>query len=501
MLKKQKIFFFGFWEIVSFLNGAMIMIFEILGARILGPFIGTSLFVWTSIIAVILGALSYGYVIGGRLADTKSWSRMMHDIYLSLAGSFLALFFFKDMFLDFIIQYIDDVRILSLISSLILLSIPSFFLWLIPPIITKSHIHQLSNGGAVIWKFEWIGTMGSIFWTLITWFILIPTFGVGYLLLLLALLAFTLSCLYDIERHIWQKLLIFSIWAYGYISQWDFDTYLAENNYHLIDTPYSHVTVFDSQDAWSGRPTRSLQIDTVSHAGMYLDSSELLYDYTKYYHLFNVLYPNAKKVVMFWGAAYSFPKSFLQKYPDKDISVVEIDAGVTEIARKFFWLIDNPHLQIYHQDARVFLNTQTQKYDAILGDAFGSFYSIPYQLTTLEVAQKKYDMLSDNGVVILNTIGTLEWEKSQFVRAEYATYKQVFPEVFILPVVWIQKDIPQNIMIVALKNPETSSFVTKNPEYEAYLSRKMYLDISEKTPILTDDFAPVDYYIASLAKQ
>jgi spermidine synthase len=64
-------------------------------------------------------------------------------------------------------------------------------------------------------------------------------------------------------------------------------------------------------------------------------------------------------------------------------------------------------MTIFHEDARVFLRNNTKKYDAILGDAFGSYFSIPYQLTTLETAKEKYNTLYDNGVVILNIIGSM----------------------------------------------------------------------------------------------
>lgn len=156
---------------------------------------------------------------------------------------------------------------------------------------------------------------------------------------------------------------------------------------------------------------RNLKIDDVTHAGMYLDSPELLHNYTKYYHLFDVFLPEAKDIVMFGGAAYSFPKSFLASYKEKQLDVVEIDPGITEIAKNYFGLTEHSNLEIYHQDARVFLNTSQKKYDVILGDAFGSYYSIPYQLTTREAAQKKYDMLTKNGIVILNIISSLSGEK------------------------------------------------------------------------------------------
>ena len=46
------------------ITGAAIMIIEILGAKMLAPFMGTSHFVWTAQIAVTLVALATGYYAG-----------------------------------------------------------------------------------------------------------------------------------------------------------------------------------------------------------------------------------------------------------------------------------------------------------------------------------------------------------------------------------------------------------------------------------------------------
>ena len=52
-------------------TGAAIMIVEILGAKMLAPYVGTSHFVWTAQIAVTLVALAAGYYAGGRLVDAS----------------------------------------------------------------------------------------------------------------------------------------------------------------------------------------------------------------------------------------------------------------------------------------------------------------------------------------------------------------------------------------------------------------------------------------------
>jgi predicted membrane-bound spermidine synthase len=56
-------------EVIVFVAGAAVMILELVGSRLVAPYFGTSLFVWTSLIGAFLGFLSAGYWLGGRIAD------------------------------------------------------------------------------------------------------------------------------------------------------------------------------------------------------------------------------------------------------------------------------------------------------------------------------------------------------------------------------------------------------------------------------------------------
>src|SRR5689334_24454091 len=71
-------------------TGAAVMIVEILGAKMLAPFVGTSHFVWTAQIAVTLAALTTGYYLGGRMADHWPRPGPMYGAILG-ASSYLGL--------------------------------------------------------------------------------------------------------------------------------------------------------------------------------------------------------------------------------------------------------------------------------------------------------------------------------------------------------------------------------------------------------------------------
>jgi MFS family permease len=57
-----------------FLGGFIIMVLEIIGARLLAKDFGSSFHVWVSQIGVVLVALALGYYLGGALADR--WQRL-----------------------------------------------------------------------------------------------------------------------------------------------------------------------------------------------------------------------------------------------------------------------------------------------------------------------------------------------------------------------------------------------------------------------------------------
>jgi spermidine synthase len=205
---------------------------------------------------------------------------------------------------------------------------------------------------------------------------------------------------------------------------------------------------------------------------------------------------------MIGGAGYSFPKDYLKRFRDATLDVVEIDPGFTVLARRYFGLKDDPRLTIHHEDGRTFLNKTHKKYDVFLGDAYRSFYSLPYQLTTVEAVRRIYSALTDDGVAMVNMISSIEGDKGRFLRAEYATFRAVFPQVYLFPVKNPTDGlVVQNIMLVALKSKEKPSFRNSDPELNAYLHQLWAREITSDMPLLTDDYAPVDNYMIKVIKE
>ncbi len=475
-------------EFVVFISGAVVMVFEIVGSRVLWPYLGTSVFVWTSLIWTILASLSLGYYLGWKLADYKRNLTIFSYILFVASIFLLAVVMIKDDFLRYILWIYPYIKVNSIISSIVLFAPVSVLLGMVSPYAVSLKIENIEKSGSTVGNLYALSTLGSIFGTFSAGFFLIPTFGTNNILyslvITLLLLSLLLSNKYFFKFRVLLIILVcLVIWM---------DTYITKS-YVDVDTQYSRVWIYDTKE--NGDKVRRLKINNSNSSSMYLDKKGLVYKYTRFYHLASHFVPNFQNVLFIWWAAYSTPKDFLRLYPKANIDVVEIDPKITELARKYFRLKDNPRLNIYHEDARIFLNNTKKKYDVIIWDAFKS-NSIPYQLTTQEVVQKKYDILNDKGVVILNIISSITGEKWQFFRAEYKTYKSIFPQVYVF-LVYKNDTLEkvQNIILVALKSNKIPDFTSVNSELNWYLQNLYTGNIVDDMEILTDDYAPVDYYL------
>lgn len=492
-MKKYKL------ELIVFISGAVVMILELTGSRVLAPYLGTSTFVWTSLIGIILGSLSLGYWLGGKVADEKA-SYENFSLILMIAGVLIGLSTIgKEIILQFIQNTTTSIRIGSIIASIIIFGPASIFLGMVSPYAIRLKIKSIEKSGRTVGNLYAISTIGSIVGTFLAGFYLISYFGHTTLLLMLAIIMILISLLAHFRQFGLFKILLGGlIIAYLVSTQVQAENF-EENGVLDTDTPYSRVIIKKGTEANTNREVITMSIGKTNSSAMYTDGDDLVYEYTKFYDLAAHFNPDFKKALMIGGGAYSYPKYFLKKFPDATIDVVEIDPGLAELSKKYFQLKEDPRLQIFHEDGRTFLNKPADKYDVIFGDAFSAFYSIPHQLTTKEAVQKMFDSLNEDGVVLINVISAVEDEKGEFLRAEYRTFKEIFPQVYIFMVNYPeQPKFNQNNMLVALKSEKSASFENDDPILNQYLNHLYKKAIPLDMPILTDEFAPVDKYTMKL---
>ncbi len=72
-------------SLIVFISNACVMVIELVAGRIVAPFIGVSLYTWTSIIGIILAGMSLGNYVGGKLADRYASRRLLGTLFI-LAG-------------------------------------------------------------------------------------------------------------------------------------------------------------------------------------------------------------------------------------------------------------------------------------------------------------------------------------------------------------------------------------------------------------------------------
>ena len=483
-------------EIIVFTSGALVMIFEVVGSRILAPYIGTSVYIWTGLIGVILGSLSFGYRLGGKFADRNPELKSLADVLFAAAALLSVTLLVQDFILAFLATVSLRLELKAVLAALLLFAPASVLFGCVTPYAVRLKMIAVEDAGKTVGRLYALSTVGSICGTFLAGFFLLPFVGSVRTLYLLIAVLFLLSLTVAPFTLTQKKLSAVVLFVFA-VGLNEFVRYSLEKDFglHDFDTEYSRVRVFRTTDDETNKPIEVLTLDPFStQSAIFLDDDEMVLKYAEFYHLLRHFKPDFQKTLIIGGAGYSFPKEYLRKYPSKQIDVVEIDPQMTQIARDYFRLTDNPNLQIIHQDGRVFLNQNREKYDVVLVDAFGSVYSVPFQLTTREAVRKIIDSLTDNGVVILNMISAVEGDGSRFLHAEYNTYSEIFPHVLLFKVRNEKADsATQNLILVASKS-KNISLESNDPEISKLLQNLYIKPLHSTIPVLTDDLAPVEYY-------
>jgi predicted membrane-bound spermidine synthase len=161
-------------EFVNFVTGGVILTFELVASRIITPYIGGTIYTWTSIIGVILAALATGYWYGGKLADERH--KKSDIVLLLIAAAFLILVvnLFKDKVLTIISGINWPLQWQAFIAGVILFAAPTAVLGAISPYLTRLSITDIKTSGQRVARMNTWGTIGSLCGTFLTGYV---TFG------------------------------------------------------------------------------------------------------------------------------------------------------------------------------------------------------------------------------------------------------------------------------------------------------------------------------------
>ena len=480
-------------EITVFLSGALTMMLELIAARVLSPYVGSSNLIWTTIIGIMLTSMSIGYWFGGKMADKNKENdiKILSNYLLVSAIATSIIPILEVIFIDVLSQLSRNLIVVAIICATVTFGIPSFLLATVSPIAVKIKNNSMDHIGATSGKISSLSTIGSIFGTFFAGFILIPNLGVRNIILGCSILLWILSVyLFNKKDKKYYMLMIVElivIIALNLLGGYLFQIKNPEITKD-VDSEYSRIWVTNLNVGETNYKT--LQVDTGLESYINQETGEMGATYLYYYDLFEYYDKEANDALMIGGAAYTYPMHYLKKYENKTIDVVEIDEKMTQIAEEEFGLDkNNPNLGLITQDGRSYLNYNEKKYDTVFIDAFKGL-NAPFELTTYEAMQKVYDSLDENGTVITNIISAIEGKDADFIKYEYSTYKAVFDDVKVYQV--NSDHLPeekQNLILVGIKGNGNIN-IDKEEEYNELLSNEIK-DFTSDKQVVTDDYAPI----------
>lgn len=497
---------------VALLSGAVLMGLEMVGSRVLAPLFGSSIFVWGSLIGIVLTALSLGYYAGGYLADRYPRLTAASSV-LGVAGVWIGLIpVLARVFLPGIASGASGVSGVSgtLCASLVLFFVPSVLLATISPWCVRLSISRLEKAGRTTGVLYAVSNVGSIAGTFVTSFYLIPRIGVDSILrwmsILLLLMAVILAAFSRTRRILPVGLLLCALLASSLGGRYLVGASEAGVIYET-QSLYHHIYVIEEEGK------RLLKFDKSIQSGMFIERPyDSAYPYTDYFHLALAMKDDIEDVLMIGLGAGTVPKRFQRDYPGMNIECVEIDPEVARVARRYFGFPEDDEVRVHTIDGRIFLQNTDKRYDLIIVDAYYAD-AIPFHLATAEFYELARSRLKPGGVLASNLIGALEGRRSSLFRSMFLTLDRVFPETYVFPVDYSPgtEASLRNIEVFAVAPGRGAGVMGMNraellsraqtlegdavilPAFSSLLSYLYEKPIAkEGAVLLTDDYAPVD---------
>ena len=437
---------------IVFVCGAALMALELVAARVLAPALGNSIFVWGSVISVVMLALSLGYWAGGQLADRASATRSLPPL---IAGAGL-LTVIAPLVSAAVLPWaaVLGPRAGSLVASTAIFFLPALLLATVSPlavrVVASAGLDRIGRSAGSLYA---ISTAGSIAGTLVTSFWLIPALSLSPLLVAIGFTLFACSVaalalqsaktghvadMSGTARRFPRPVAVaLGIVLVGSIAGGVVLARVApvsatnergERVLFKADTQYHRITVTEANNI------RHLRFDASNQSAIDLtDGFRSTIAYPNYFDLALAINPDAKRVLVLGLGGGAVTKRWWRDYPEMTIDSVEIDPVVVDVARRYFGLPDDPRLEVFTTDARRFVQTTDRTYDIVIVDAYYAD-SLPFHLTTTEFLQEVKARLAPDGVLAFNVISPVAGARSKLFRTTYGTAGGVWDHLWAFPI-------------------------------------------------------------------
>ena len=468
-----------------FLAAGAVLVLEILGVRLLAPYVGLTLETTTAIIGAALAGIAAGAATGGRAADRFD-GRWLLALLLA-AGGLLCIAAVP--LVRTIGQAARDADALAALAiALAILFPPAFVLSAVSPVVAKLRLHDLEHTGRVVGSLSAWATAGALVGTFGTGFVLVPllptsatVFATGGLLLAVALL---LALRFRLTS---PAIAVVCVAGAATLAA----TAMAIGSPCEAETDYHCAVVAAS----AGPGERTLILDDLRHSHVDLDDlGHLEFDYTRWMgDAIDALPAGAIDAVYLGGGGYTLPRYVATVRPGSRARVLEVDGALVELARRRLALETGPALRVRVGDARVTLRDEpTDSADLVVGDAFGS-RSLPWHLATAQFAREIRRVLRPGGLYTLNVI---DQGDLRLLRAEAATLLVVFADVRLVARSAGGEPLGGNLVFLASDRPLAPAVRSTSRDARTF-DRGAVRRIAGDAGVLRDDDAPADQLISS----
>jgi len=365
------------------------MVLELLSIRISAPYFGMSNYVTGIILNTIIGALALGYWIGGWLADRTASLKKLYFIFLIGGLYLLAVLFGYKWFFENMSTNFSALTIT--LSCLLIFFVPMTVLAMVTPIAGKMLTISNMSGKAYGITYA-VSTLGSMAGGLLTTFFLLSHFGSravleGCVVLVLGIGVIGLITLN--KKYGWLLLFGLLVFFVPLETMKHNIIYQVESAFNLIWVEKDNNDLFLRFNNGFGYHSKTID-DKTGFCNCQYDN-----------FLFAPLVTKVDKLLIL-GNGGGTMLNMMNNFFVTEIDTVEIDPVVIEVAKKYFEVPDADNIHVYNHDARVYINENKKKYDAIFVDLFDGNGLIPFYLVTDEFYRKVNQGLSDDGVVVIN---------------------------------------------------------------------------------------------------